>query len=102
MLHITLDVLVGADYQITQRVSACLHQLARDKFDGVCYFSRHFPTTYFCFAVWESDEERFKDAGMKNLAQYCDAEYLPANWKFPNITAQELLEEVLLFKIISL
>ncbi|WP_445494095.1 RES family NAD+ phosphorylase [Photorhabdus sp. SF281] len=102
MLHITLDVLVGDDYTVAQRVIACLYKLARDKFDGVCYLSRHFPSTDFCYAVWESDEERFEDVGMKSLAEYHDSEYMPSNWKYSSITAEELLEDVLRFKIVPL
>ncbi|MCT8346442.1 RES domain-containing protein [Photorhabdus temperata] len=102
MLHITLDVSVGDDYTVTQRVIMCLYKLARDKFDGVCYLSRHFPSTDFCYAVWESDEERFEDVGMKNLAEYYDSEYMPSNWKYSGITAEELLEDVLRFKVVPL
>lgn len=102
MLHMTLDVSVGEDYRVTQRVMACLYALARDEFDGVCYFSRHFPSADFCYAVWESDEERFDDAGMQNLADYRDADAMPTHWPYADITAEELLEEVLRFAIVPL
>ena len=102
MLHITLDASVGDDYTLTQRVMACLYALARDKYDGVCYVSRHFPSADFCYAVWETDEVRFDDEGMMNLAEYRDSDALPAHWPYDDITAEELLEEVLRFRIVPL
>lgn len=102
MLHITLNVCTGDDYAVTQRVIACLYKLAKDKVDGVCYFSRHFTTTDFCYAVWESEEERFDDAGMKSLIDYKDSEWLPSGSKLNSITAEDLLEDVLRFKIVPL
>ncbi|WP_426577269.1 RES family NAD+ phosphorylase [Xenorhabdus stockiae] len=102
MLHITLDISVGDDYTVTQRVMTCLYHLAKDNADGVRYVSRHFPYGY-CYAVWElSGEKRFEDAGMMNLAEYADSEYMPANWEYPDITGEELLESVLQFKIVQL
>jgi len=102
MLHITLDVCTGDDYAVTQRVIACLYKLAKEKVEGVCYFSRHFSTTDFCYAVWESEEERFDDAGMQNLINYQDSEWLPSGSKLTSISAEDLLEDVLRFKIVPL
>lgn len=102
ILHIPLDVSVGDDYSITQRVMTCLYKLAKDEVDGVRYLSRHFSTTDFCYAVWESDEKRFEDAGMMNLVDYQDSEWVPSRWHSSSITAEELLEDVLRFRIVRL
>jgi hypothetical protein len=102
MIHIPLSVSVGDDYGVTRRVIGCLYKLAKDKLDGVCYFSRHFTTADFCYAIWESEEKRFEDAGMINLDKYQDAEWIPSNWKHDSISAEELLEEVLRFKVVRL
>lgn len=79
-----------------------MFRLAKGKFDGVRYSSRHYQTTDFCYAVWESVEDRIVDAGMKNLKDYEDSEWLPPHWEFESITAEELLEDVLRFKIVPL
>ncbi|NDK98924.1 RES family NAD+ phosphorylase [Photorhabdus bodei] len=101
MLHIPLSVMVDEDYSVTKRAMACLYELLNNEMDGICYISRHWPTD-FCYAVWEKREDRFVDAGMQSLVNYRDSEYMPSTWNEPDISADELLEEVLNFKIIRL
>ncbi len=101
MLHIPLSVMVDEDYSVTKRAMACLYELLNNEMDGICHISRHWPTD-FCYAVWEKREDRFVDAGMQSLVNYRDSEYMPSTWNEPDISADELLEEVLNFKIIRL
>ncbi len=102
MLHITIDVVLSDDYSVTQSATECLYEMLKEEIDGICYLSRHWTTADYCYAVWEKEGDRFVDAGMYSLIDYKDSEYLPEGWTESDITADELLEDVLNFKIIQL
>lgn len=102
MLHITIDAVTGKDYSVTQRAMDCLYDILKDEMDGICYISRHWPSSGYCYAVWEKEGDRFVDTGMFSLTDYCDSEYLPEGWSEPDITAEEILEYVLNFIIVKL
>ncbi len=99
MLHLTADQLTGSDYSLTQAITGFLANYPGRDFHGIRYLSRHYPTGG-CLAVFEpKDGNLFNTLAFESLSSYTEHQFLPVGCTYPNITAEEMLVNVLHFDV---
>lgn len=99
----TLDEVTGPDYTLTQALVAAVARLPGNPFDGIAYESRHHPDGRKCFALWTASGETttVKTVEMTKLSEFEFTGELPEDFVGDSIDAEEILTEILGYKVLS-
>ncbi|EKN4086849.1 TPA: RES family NAD+ phosphorylase [Yersinia enterocolitica] len=94
-LGLTLDVVTGEDYKITQFIAEFLATLPGCPYQGLAYSSRHLSSQ--CFAIWAKtgNTRFFQTKAMPTVKDFRHHSDFPADWKYADISGQEILTKVL-------
>lgn len=99
----TVDEVTGPDYTLTQEIVAAVARLPGNPFDGIAYESRHHPDGHSCYALWTAPGETttVKTVEMTKLPEFEYKGKLPEGFEDDSIDAEEILTEILGYKVLS-
>lgn len=99
----TVDEVTGPDYTLTQEIVAAVARLPGSPFDGIAYESRHHPDGHSCYALWKAQGEvsAVQTVEMKKLNEFEYNGELPEGFEGDSIDAEEILTEILGYKVLD-
>ncbi|MBX8602528.1 RES family NAD+ phosphorylase [Pseudomonas cichorii] len=99
----TVDEVTGPDYTLTQEIVAAVARLSGNPFDGIAYESRHHPDNHSCYALWTAPGEitTVKTIEMTKLSEFEYNKELPEGFEGDSIDAEEIMTEVLGYKVLG-
>lgn len=99
----TVDEVTGPDYTLTQEIVAAVARLPGRPFDGIAYESRHHPDGHSCYALWTAPGETstVKTVEMTKLSEFEYSGELPEGFEGDSIDAEEILTEILGYKVLG-
>lgn len=99
----TVDEVTGPDYKLTQAIVGAVARLPGRPFDGIAYESRHHPDSHSCYALWTAPGEisTVKTVEMAKLTEFEYYDKLPEGFEGDSIDAEEIMTEVLGYKVIG-
>lgn len=102
-LNRTVDEVTGPDYTLTQEIVAAVARLPGNPFDGIAYESRHHPDGHSCYALWTAPDEAttVKTVEMTKLSEFEYKGELPEGFEEDSIDAEEIMTEILGYKVLG-
>lgn len=99
----TVDEVSGPDYTLTQEIVAAVTRLPGNPFDGIAYESRHHPDGHSCYALWTKPGEAttVNTLEMTKLSEFEYKGELPQGFEGDSIDAEEILTEILGYKVLD-
>lgn len=99
----TVDEVTGPEYTLTQALVSVVARLPGNPFDGIAYESRHHPDGRRCYALWTSPGEAttVKTVEMTKLSEFEYTGELPEDFEGDSIDAEEIMTEILGYKVLS-
>ena len=99
----TVDEVTGPDYTLTQEIVAAVARLPGNPFDGIAYESRHNPDGHSCYALWTAPDEAttVKTVEMTKLSEFEYKGELPEGFEEDSIDAEEIITEILGYKVLG-
>ena len=99
----TVDEVTGPDYTLTQEIVAAVARLPGNPFDGIAYESRHHPDGHSCYALWTAPGEAttVKTVKMTKLSEFEYKGELPEGFEEDSIDAEEIMTEILGYKVLG-
>ena len=98
----TTDDIYNADYLITQDIVSFFSSLDSNPIDGIAYRSRHHDDGY-CFALFGEDIDRaglLKTKSIKTIGNFVSNVDIPTRWQGNDIDGEEMLTDILGYKIV--
>lgn len=101
-LGLTVDSISNPDYTLTNNIVRIVSRLPGRPFNGIAYESRHHPDGLQCYALWIDAQENPTVSGgrIRNLSQYIYSGELPNDWDEEDIDTEEMLTEILGYRVI--
>ena len=99
----TVDEVTGPDYTLTQEIVAAVARLPGNPFDGIAYESRHHPDGHSCYALWTAPDKAttVKTVEMTKLSEFEYKGELPEGFEDDSIDAEEIMTEILGYKVLG-
>jgi hypothetical protein len=103
MLGYTLDELTGPSYKVTQEIVLFFSEVEDELINGVAYPSRHLGDRKLCYAIWtnESEPHILETQSIVPVSKFRTTQELPSFWSDKDIVGEEILTEVLGFKVVE-
>lgn len=101
-MGLTIDTISNPDYSLTNNIVRIVSRLPERPFHGIAYESRHHPDGHQCYALWieAQDIPTVSGGRIRNLSQYIYSGDLPSDWDDEDMDAEEMLTEILGYRVI--
>ena len=100
-LGYSIDELTGLSYEVTQEIVRFFSQVGDESINGIAYPSRHLCDGHLCYAIWtnESEPHILKTQSIVPVSKFKTSQELPSFWSEKDIEGEEILTDVLGFKV---
>jgi hypothetical protein len=101
-LGMTTDQISCLDYNITQDIVRFFSELDDCPIDGIAYRSRHHDDSGYCYALWKNsgDSGMLKTDVISTIESFKMVEGLPSWWSEDDIEGEEILTDILGYKVV--